>query len=103
MTIGLILVRSNPGRREHSLSGLEEIQGDKKFQKQNGFLIKDIYVSFGWPDFVIMLDAKNVARIKNGIVKIRKRLLDDCGDGVETSTIICSSISEINAELKKIK
>ena len=51
MTVGLILVRSNPGRREESLSELEKIQKDKEFQKRNGFHVKDIYVSFGWPDF----------------------------------------------------
>lgn len=99
MTYGLVLVKGKSARREGTLSFLEKLAKDSEFTRTHGVKIEKLFISFGWPDFVLLMNGENVELIKHGIVVIRE-LLEKNGDSVDTSTIICTTQSSI-AEKKR--
>jgi hypothetical protein len=100
MTYALVLVKGKAVQREDSLSFLEELSKDTKFSEETHVKIERIFISFGWPDFVLLLKSENVELIKHAIVVIRD-LLAKNGDTIETSTLVCATQEEIEEKRRK--
>jgi len=94
MTYALTLVKGRPEKREETLSFLESLIGNPEFEKNSGVTMERVFISFGWPDFVLLLRSENVELIKFGIVYMRD-VVAKTGDNLETSTIICATEDEI--------
>lgn len=94
MTYGLILVKGISNKREKTLQVLEGLTTDQSYSKLTGTKIKNVFVSFGWPDIVLVIQGNNIELIKNSIIRIRD-LVGKHGDNLETSTIICTTLDEI--------
>jgi hypothetical protein len=99
MTFALTLIKGKSTEREHSISLLTQLSKDRTFAEENGVTIENVFISFGWPDMILLLKGNNVELIKNSIVVIRDMLAKN-GDEVDTSTIICTTQDEINQQLK---
>ena len=98
MTYGLILVKGVPQRREITRALLEGLAGNDDFRRSTGVEIEKVLISFGWPDFILLMKSDNVELIKHAIVTIRDRAAAS-GDNVETSTIICVTQEEIDKKI----
>ncbi len=94
MTYALVLIKGKGSQRESSLSLLEKLAEDAEFSKNNRVKIEKVFVSFGWPDVVLLIRSANVELIKHAIVLLRDKLAKN-GDDVDTSTIICTTTKEI--------
>jgi hypothetical protein len=100
MTYALTLIKGKSTCREDSLSLLRELSKGDTFAKGNHVTIEQVYVSFGLPDFVVVLKSENVELIKHAIVVIRKALAEK-GDDVDTSTIVCATPEELEQKVGK--
>lgn len=99
MTDAITLIKGKIGLRDETLRFLTELQ---KRGLSNKVTIQKCYVSFGWPDFILLLNGKNVELIKNAIIEIRDLVNEETGDNLETSTIICTTQKEIEDEKNKM-
>ena len=93
-------MKGKPARREDSLSFLEKLSKDEAFTKEHGVTIEKLLISFGWPDFVVLMKGENAELIKHGIVALRE-LLEKNGDSVETSTMICTTQESIEEKKRE--
>jgi len=95
MTYAITLIKGETAKREQTLSLLMDLK-EQKDLLGNGVYIKEIFISFGWPDFVLLLRGNNVELLKDSIVKIRDLVYNgEPNDNLETSTIICMTLDEI--------
>ncbi|MCV0430703.1 hypothetical protein [Nitrosopumilus sp.] len=101
MTYGLILVKGISNKRDQTLTLLDKLIGDQSYKNQTGTEIEHVFVSFGWPDIVLLIKGENIELIKNSIIRIRD-LVGEHGDNLETSTIICTTISELKDKEKAL-
>jgi hypothetical protein len=99
MTFALTLIKGKSTQREPSINLLTQLSKDRTFAEENGVTIENVFISFGWPDMILLLKGNNVELIKNSIVVIRNKLASN-GDDVDTSTIICTTQDEINQQLR---
>jgi len=101
MTYAITLIKGETGKREQTLKYLTDLKDDLERQKTllgEGVCIKECYISFGWPDFVLLVNGNNVELLKSTIVKLRDLASNDpLRDNLETSTIICMTKDEIDA------
>lgn len=95
MTYGLILIKGKSGKREATLSSLQKMK-KSKYSKTHlaGVQIEKVFLSFGWPDFLILMRGKNIEQIRYAINVIRQEIAKH-GDFIETSTIVCSTPEEM--------
>jgi hypothetical protein len=93
-------VKGEPGKREETLSFLQKLSNDDGFRNDQGVKIEEIFISFGWPDFIIMMSGSNVELLKNAIVVLRD-LLEKNGDSINTSTIICTTQESIEEKRRE--
>lgn len=100
MTYSLTLIKGETGKRKDSIALLTKLKKDNKFQQQYGVEIKELLISFGWPDIVLLLKGDNVELLKNAIVVIREKALKN-GDNLTTSSMICTTEDEIDKNIKK--
>jgi len=100
MTYGLVLIKGKSSKRNITLSALLHMAKHNSKLKKSGIAVENVFLSFGWPDFVLILKAKNVEQIRHAISLIREKLANH-EDYVDTSTIICSTVDEIKE--KKIE
>lgn len=100
MTYAITLVKGNPKERGTTHLILESLAKDPAFKKKTGVEIQEVFISFGWPDFVLLLQGDNVELLKNGIIALRDEVAKK-GDEIETSTIICTKQDEINRKNKE--
>lgn len=100
MTYGLVLVKGKSEKIDSTLKALQELAEKKDIKDETGAQLVNVFLSFGWPDFVLVLKARNIEQIRYAIGAIRKRL-EDHGDYVETSTIICSTPKELKEKRRK--
>lgn len=100
MTYGLVLIKGNSGKRDTTLKYLENLKDNKTFIKKFG-TVTEVFISFGWPDFIIIIKSINIECLKSGIVELREKL-EKTGDNIETSTIVCSTKNDIEEVTKKI-
>lgn len=82
-----------PNKREELFNILNDIKENGDFQDRNGIKIEEIFMSFGWSDFIILLKSNNVEMIKISINELSK-LTNVEGNNIATSTIICSTLDE---------
>lgn len=95
MTYAVVMVKGTPDKRETTRALFEKLATDTDFEKGFGTKVDKWFVSFGWPDFVLILEANNVELIKHSIVEIRNRAAT-AGDNIETSTLICMEQKQID-------
>ena len=100
MTYALILAKGISKKRDLTLSKLIKLKDDKTFFSNTKTKIEQVFVSFGWPDIIILLKADNVELLKNSIIKLRA-IVSKHGDNLETSTIICTTLAELESKNKK--
>lgn len=100
MTYALILVKGKTEKRIPTLKFLDKISKGNDFKEETGTSIERILLSFGWPDFILMLKSENIEQLRNAIGTLRNELASH-GDYVETSTIICSSLSEMREKKRE--
>ncbi len=100
MTYAFVLIKGKSTARDNSLSYLESLVGNEEFVKEYKVNVDKVFISFGWPDLIILLKSENVELIKNSIVGIRDKLSSN-GDSVDTSTIICTTSQEIKDRKKE--
>jgi hypothetical protein len=93
-------VKGEPGKREETLSFLQKVSNKRELQRKHGVNIEQIFISFGWPDFIIMMSGKNVELLKNAIVILRD-MLEKNGDSINTSTIICTTQESIEEKKRE--
>ena len=97
MTYALVLVKGKSTARRESLSLLDKLTQDKDFSEKNKVKIVKVFISFGWPDIIVVMRARNVELIKNAIILLREKLSKK-GDCVDTSTIICTTSKELKSK-----
>jgi uncharacterized protein with GYD domain len=95
VTYAIALVKGKPKEREKTQLLFQTLSKDKDFKKKTGVEIQQVFMSFGWPDFVLLLKGSNVELLKRAIVTIRDEA-GKGGDEIETSTLICTTQEEIN-------
>jgi hypothetical protein len=100
MTYALTLVKGKPGKREETRSFLQKLLSTDDFHRKQGVRIEKVFISFGWPDFVVLMSGNNVELIKHAIVVIREEL-EKNGDSVDTSTIICTTQESIEEKKRE--
>lgn len=100
MTYGLVLVKGKSEKIDSTLKALQKIAKEGNVDGESGAQLVNVFLSFGWPDFVLMLKAKNIEQIRYAIGAIRERL-EKHGDYIETSTIICSTSEELKEKRKE--
>lgn len=100
MTYAIALIKGSPHERDTTHALFVDLQKSLKFYKETGVKIKDVFISFGWPDFVLLLEGENVELLKQAIVTIRSKAKKN-GDKIETSTLICVKQDEIVKKSKK--
>ena len=100
MTYALTLIKGKTGKREEIINLFNKYKRDPNFQKAHGVEIKELLISFGWPDIILVLHSKNIELIKRFIVLLRDKATD-IGDDLTTSTIICTTQEEMTEEIKK--
>ena len=98
MTYALILIKGKTGKRETTLSSLIEMQKAKT--NLAGVRIEKVFLTFGWPDFLILMRSENIERIRYAIKVIRDKIAEH-GDFIETSTIICSTPEEMEKKRRE--
>lgn len=99
MTYGLILVKSKTGKKDLTLTTLADMM-KKDLRAHPDTRIEKVFLSFGWPDFVLLIKAKNIEQIRYMISNIREKLASQ-GDYIETSTIICSTPDEMKEKRRE--
>ncbi|MCW4018467.1 MAG: hypothetical protein NWF00_07305 [Candidatus Bathyarchaeota archaeon] len=100
MTYAIALIKGNPAKREDTHNLFMILRKDRNFVKRSSVEIQQIFVSFGWPDFVLILQAPNVELLKQGVIAIRKEAAE-AGDELQTSTLICTTQEEISKKYEK--
>jgi len=100
MTYAITMMKGIPTYRENTLTVLTNLENDGSFYRTTGVSIESVFVSFGWPDFILLLKSENVELIKEAIIKLRQDLEIETKDIIETSTIICSDLEEIQKKKK---
>ena len=102
MTYSITLIKGESGKRERTFNLLARLAKEKDpFGCK--VRIRDCFISFGWPDFILLLEGNNIELLKYAIVHLRERVLDETGDTLETSSIVCTTKSEVDAARKKIR
>lgn len=102
MTYAITMVKCERDKRNEALEFLINLK-TKENPFENGVSIDGCYISFGWPDYVLLLGGLNVELLKDAIMLIRNRALSANAGNLETSSIICTTVDEINDALEKIK
>lgn len=100
MTYALILIKGNSGLRNETSKILHELPNNSDFERATGVKVEKVLISFGWPDFILLVKSENVEMIKHAIVYLRERACGK-GDNVETSTIICVTQEEMDKKRKE--
>jgi hypothetical protein len=100
MTYALTLVKGKAEKRDLTLSKFISIRKSDELEKKSGARIEKVFSSFGWPDFVLLIKAKNIEQIRYAINIIRKEVAKH-GDYIETSSIICSTPDEMKKKRKE--
>lgn len=95
MTYAITLIKGEPAKRERTRSFLEKLMNDRDFSKENGVTIEKVFLCFGWPDLVVFSRGENVELINRALIIIRRNLQEN-GDNVETSTLICTTKEAMN-------
>jgi hypothetical protein len=99
MTFAITLIKCAAGKRENALGILLDLKELYEFEKDY-IKIHECYISFGWPDFVLFLEGKNVELLKKTIVDIRDKVSSGDGGDLETSTIICTTKKDMERAIK---
>ena len=100
MTYAITMMKGIPTFRENTLTVLTKLEKNEDFYNTTGVSIECVFVSFGWPDFILLFKSENVELIKEAIIKLRQDLESETKDVIETSTIICSDLEEIQKKKK---
>ncbi|HYW01830.1 MAG TPA: hypothetical protein VE862_10180 [Candidatus Acidoferrum sp.] len=102
MTYALTLVKGNPKYRESTLTLLNKLNQDPSLANDYETSIERVFISFGWPDFIMLLKGPNVELLKMAVVYIRDKASAN-GDNLETSTIICTTTAELSEKKEALK
>lgn len=102
MTVGIVLIKGLPGRHEHTFKFLMDMKKKGTLEKKKSVRIREVYFSMGWPDIILLLEAKQVLDIHEAITFVTNKLKnrkEEYRDFIDTSTIICSK--KIRKEIEK--
>jgi hypothetical protein len=102
MTYAITLIKGESGNREGTFNCLTKMKRQKD-PFENTVRIKECFISFGWPDFILLMKGDNVELLKDAIIKLRKKVYEEIGDRLETSTIVCSTKKEVETAEDSIK
>lgn len=103
MPYGIVLAKGLPGRMEDTYEFLMNMRGkgileeeieekekkEKKKKKEYRVRIKEVFLTMGWPDIILILRAKQILDIQEATSYIKEELRKGNIDFIDTSTIIC--------------
>lgn len=93
MTVGIVIVKGLPGKYEYTHEFLEEMKKKKTLENEKRVTIRDVFLSMGWPDIILLLEAEQVLDIHEAITyiknELRNRKEEEYRDLIDTSTIVC--------------
>lgn len=95
MTYAIAMIKGKPKERDKTHGLFLSLSKDSAFSTMTSVRIKEVFISFGWPDFVLILEGPNVELLKLAIIKIREAAAKS-GDEIQTSTLICTTQDEIS-------
>jgi len=75
----------------------------EQFAKETGCKVDQVFISFGWPDFIVLVKSENIEKAKNAIVYLRNLLSRKAGDNCETSSIVCVKKRDIDEMASKLR
>lgn len=97
MTYALVMIRGKPDKLEGTQQYLEELmQNPKKEELKNTLSteVQKVFISFGWPDFIILIHSANAELIRQSVIYIREGVkVHD--DSIDTTTVICTTTKEL--------
>lgn len=102
MTVGIVLMKGLPGQYEHTYEFLMEMKKKRTLKKEKNVRIREVFLSMGWPDIVLLLEGEQILDIHEAITYIKNQLKSrkKYRDLVDTSTIVCIE-REKREEIKK--
>ena len=95
MTYAIAMIKGKPKAREKTQNLFMLLSKDTNFANKTSVEIKEVFLSFGSPDFVLILKGPNVELLKQAIITIREESAK-IGDEIQTSTLICTTQEEIS-------
>ncbi len=106
MTFGIVLLKGKPEKRDDTESLLHNLQKNHEFLGKFDVKIERVFKCLGWPDFVLILEAKNIERMMQAVVEVRKRALKclgevGYGDFLDTTTLVCTILDESRTEIEE--
>lgn len=106
MTFGIVLLKGKPEKRDDTEFLLYSLQEDHEFLEQFDVRIDRVFKCLGWPDFVLVFEAKNIERMMQAIVEVRNRALEysgevGYGDFLDTTTLVCTTKGESRMEIEE--
>lgn len=95
MLYGIVLIKGLVGEMEYTHDFLRDMM-EKKILEEKNVEMREVLLSMGWPDIVILLRAEKTEYIQEAISYIKKMLKEreEHADLIETSTIICITEEE---------
>ncbi len=94
MPYSITMIKGTPVKRIVTAEYLDKKENDIDFKNSTGTSIEKVFVSFGWADFIVIINGNNIELIKESIIRIRSDL-QGLGDYIETSSIMCTTSKEI--------
>lgn len=95
MLYGIVLIKGLVGEMEHTHEFLRDMMKQKTLAGKK-VEIREVLLSMGWPDMILLLRTEKTDYIQEAISYIKKKLRDrkEHTDLIETSTIICIAEEE---------
>lgn len=97
MPYGIVLTKGLAGRMEDTYEFLMKMRGKgileekmkKKKKTEYRAKIEEVFLTMGWPDIILIIEAKQILDIQEAITYIKEELKKKDMDFIDTSTIIC--------------
>ena len=103
MPIGFVLIKGDPAKRDPTydlLKALLYAEDRRKELKRLGTVAENVFITFGWTDFSIILRSINVEAMKKAIIKIQE-IIRETDSTVDTSTIVAITPLEAEGRFQK--
>lgn len=97
MTFGIVLIRGEPEKMDDIEFFLYHLKDGQELLGDFNVTIKEVLKCFGWPDFILVVEAVNIEGMMQSIAEIRRR----SRASLETTTFVCTSRSESDERIEE--
>ena len=97
MPIGFVLLKGDPAKRDSTYDLLKDLlykEDRRKELKLLDTVAENVFITFGWTDFSVILRSINVEAMKRAIIKIQE-IIRETDSTVDTSIV---AITPLEAE-----